>query len=97
MKFMEKPFYPIYKALYLAKGKTLNLHPFILTGISGTILHVMLDAPLYNDILPFYPLTTNPLYDPSLTSTIYNLCLLSGVIGVAYYLIIMIYNIAKKH
>jgi membrane-bound metal-dependent hydrolase YbcI (DUF457 family) len=34
----------------------------IISGILGALCHVLLDAPIYTDIKPFYPLTVNPLY-----------------------------------
>jgi membrane-bound metal-dependent hydrolase YbcI (DUF457 family) len=34
----------------------------ILSGVLGTWFHVLLDAPLYTDIRPFYPFQANPLY-----------------------------------
>lgn len=35
--------------------------PILLLGsVLGTFSHVILDTPLYNDILPFWPLTLNP-------------------------------------
>jgi hypothetical protein len=59
---------------------------FILANLLGSILHVLLDAPLYSDIKPFYPLTINPLYYPQIASEIYNACLGLGVIGIIYYI-----------
>ena len=44
-------------------------------GVLGTLLHVLLDSPLYDDIRPFYPLTANPLYNPALSSEVYGVCL----------------------
>jgi len=38
---------------------------FIVAGALGTGLHVLLDAPLYDDIKPLYPIATNPFYTPS--------------------------------
>ena len=46
----------------------------ILSGILGTSFHVLLDSPLYTDIKPFYPVTTNPMYGLISHSTMYILC-----------------------
>jgi membrane-bound metal-dependent hydrolase YbcI (DUF457 family) len=34
-----------------------------LSGILGAWLHILFDAPLYQDIKPFYPLSVNPFLD----------------------------------
>mgnify|MGYP000844882347 FL=1 len=34
----------------------------IISGIGGALSHIILDAPIYADIKPFYPLSSNPFY-----------------------------------
>jgi hypothetical protein len=46
----------------------------------------LLDAPLYDDIKPLYPIATNPFYNPSLTPEIYSLCVWMGAFGIIYYM-----------
>lgn len=54
-KFLEN----LFKQLYLVDSRR-ELWRYILAGISGWTLHVLLDAPLYYDIKPLYPLKINP-------------------------------------
>lgn len=60
---------------------------FLVSALMGTWLHVLLDAPLYGDLRPFYPLGGNPLLgvDLYLGLGVYRFCLLFGVVGVALF------------
>ncbi|MCD6537820.1 hypothetical protein J7L18_04335 [Candidatus Bathyarchaeota archaeon] len=62
-------------------------------GVSGTILHVLLDAPLYSDIRPFYPITANPLYNPSISLLINGFCIFAGIVGIIIYIAISVYTL----
>ena len=48
----------------------------IASGILGTWFHVLLDAPLYRDIRPFFPFDANPLYGLVGRGQMYCLCAL---------------------
>ncbi len=85
MSLLERPLSPLYESLLLEDGIA-GKSPFILAGVMGTVSHVVLDSPLYEDIRPFYPMGENPLYDPSLP--IYELCTLTLLIGALLYLIL---------
>ena len=63
-----------------------------LASFSGAYLHILLDAPLYTDIKPFYPLGGNPLYGLIGASSIYLLCAILLLSGVFFYL----HKIIKK-
>ena len=86
MFLLERFFQPLYKTLLLESDRNQKQMSFILAGVSGIMLHVTLDSPLYSDITPFYPLTTNPLYNPVLTSEIYSFCVWMGLIGIIFYI-----------
>ncbi len=60
---------------------------FLVAALLGTWSHVLLDAPLYGDLRPFYPFGGNPLLgvDLYLGMGAYRLCFLSGVAGVALF------------
>jgi len=90
MFILERFLKPIYKALLLETGSSLNLKSFLLSGALGTGLHVLLDSPLYADIQPFYPLTTNPLYNPALAIEVYSLCVWMGIFGIIWYVSLLI-------
>jgi len=70
--------------------------PNILAGaLIGTYSHILLDAYLYTDIQPFYPLTQNPLLNPSPLRyyEIYTICTISFIIALAMYGVYL----RKKH
>jgi len=46
----------------------------LLGAVAGAWLHVLLDAPLYEDIQPFFPWSANPLLGLVESQTMYGLC-----------------------
>ena len=86
MFLLEKFLQPLYRIFLLETGNSLSLKSFVVAGGLGTGLHVLLDTPLYANMTPFYPITTNPFYNPSLTLGIYSLCVWMGVFGIICYL-----------
>jgi hypothetical protein len=80
---------PFYKIILLETDVDLGFKSFIIAGVFGTELHVLLDAPLYGDIEPLYPIIANPLHNPSLAPEIYGLCVWMGVFGIVYYFMLM--------
>jgi membrane-bound metal-dependent hydrolase YbcI (DUF457 family) len=96
MFLLDKFLYPLFKALLLETERKQRPVSFILAGISGIMLHITLDAPLYRDIRPFYPLTINPLYNPALTLEIYSFCVWVGLFGILFYVGLMVYSQYKK-
>ncbi|OYT47982.1 MAG: hypothetical protein B6U85_03890 [Desulfurococcales archaeon ex4484_42] len=81
------------KLLLISKG-SYSLKEYIIAGVSGTLIHVLLDSPLYTDIRPLYPLTLNPLYDPTslaqVSIFIYDLCTLMMFTGLTYYYYLLV-------
>jgi membrane-bound metal-dependent hydrolase YbcI (DUF457 family) len=90
MFILERFAHPFYKILLLETSSSLNLKSFLLSGALGTGLHVLLDSPLYADIQPFYPLTTNPLYNPALAIEVYSMCVWMGIFGIIWYVSLLI-------
>ena len=76
---------PVYAFLRLEGDR--RPRRFLVAALLGTWTHVLLDAPLYGDLRPFYPLGGNPLLgvDLYLGLGVYRFCLLSGVGGVALF------------
>ncbi|MEM1520028.1 MAG: hydrolase [Candidatus Korarchaeum sp.] len=74
----------------LLKPRELGLRSFLIAGTLGMLSHVVLDAPLYPEMRPLYPLPSNPFYDPSLSWGITSLCLISAILGLAYYAILLV-------
>jgi membrane-bound metal-dependent hydrolase YbcI (DUF457 family) len=93
---LERFVQPIYKVLLLESSSSLNLKSFLLSGALGAGLHVLLDSPLYADIQPFYPLTTNPLHNPAVSTEVYNLCVGMGIFGIIWYSSLLIFSAHKK-
>lgn len=93
---LESKLKPVFKVFLLETDKDLRLRSFLLAGASGTMLHVLLDSPLYTDIRPFYPLAANPLYDPSLSLGIYTFCVWTGIFGLVYYAALLILLVYRK-
>jgi membrane-bound metal-dependent hydrolase YbcI (DUF457 family) len=72
--------------LKLETERSLPLKSFIAAGVSGAVLHVILDAFLYSEMKPFFPLTVNPLiYAPISNSGVYLLCVGLGILGLVFY------------
>lgn len=95
---LERFLHSLYKALLLeaSNGSKMRLKHFFVAGTLGTVLHLLLDAPLYSDIKPFYPAAVNPLYNPSLAPEIYGLCALTGFLGMIYYFRLLFSHLAKS-
>lgn len=51
----------------------------------GICFHILFDAPLYTDIQPFYPNTSNPLFGLFSSSQIYFFCSISFLIATVLY------------
>jgi len=96
MFLLENFLQPLYKTFLLETGNSLSLKSFLVAGGLGTGLHVLLDAPLYADITPFYPIVTNPFYNPALTTDIYSMCVWMGAFGIMYLLGLLGLSIYRK-
>lgn len=73
--------------LFLSFHQKTNFRKILIASFTGTYLHILLDAPLYNDIHPFYPFTTNPFYGLVSASVVHSFCAISFIIGIFLYLI----------
>ncbi|MEM2341355.1 MAG: hydrolase [Candidatus Bathyarchaeia archaeon] len=93
---LERFLHLLYRFFLLEASDRLSLKSFLFGGTSGTGFHVLLDAPLYSDIKPFYPIIINPLYNPSLVLEIYSLCVWVGILGIAYYFGLTAFSIYRK-
>ncbi|MCD6095082.1 MAG: hypothetical protein J7J99_00790 [Thermoprotei archaeon] len=83
----DKVFRLSFEKLALVNGEIGSLRDYVIAGVTGWAIHVVLDSPLYSDIRPLYPLQYNPLYNPSLQRIPYVLCSILLVIGIIVYLI----------
>jgi len=57
----------------------------VLSGILGIWLHVFFDAILYNEMRPFWPIASNPLYRVISYSVLYSVCEISCIAAVVIY------------
>jgi membrane-bound metal-dependent hydrolase YbcI (DUF457 family) len=95
MFLLERISRPLYTTLLLESSATPKLKSFIVAGVLGTMLHVLLDSPLYDDIRPFYPLLSNPLYHLASSSEVYGFCTWMGILGIAFYLGLLVFSVYR--
>jgi hypothetical protein len=86
MFLLERFLHPLYKVFLLESDEAQNLKSFFVAGLLGTMLHVLLDSPLYGEMHPFFPSTINPLYNPALSLEVYSFCVWMGIVGIIFYL-----------
>ncbi|MET1160218.1 MAG: hypothetical protein ABWW65_04595 [Thermoprotei archaeon] len=86
MYLIDKPLYPLYRALHLVIRDKYDLKHYVLGGVLGWSLHVFLDAPIYVDIKPFLPVQENLFFfgDEQVIQIAYDILL---VIGLTIYII----------
>jgi len=67
-----------------------------ISAFVGTYSHVLLDSLMHADITPFYPFTgTNRFIDIITVSTLYKLCVYTGLAGAGLYFVIRLVLIKK--
>jgi len=96
MFLLEPYFSPLYKAFLLKADHEPRRISCVLAGVSGIMLHVTLDSPLYSDIRPFYPLTANPFFRLEIASQVYSFCVWMGLIGILFYAGLLILSVYRK-
>lgn len=82
---LRKPVEKITSILELYQKPTL---PTILAGtLIGVYSHILLDAYLYTDIQPFYPLNVNPILSQSTSKyfELYLVCTITFVMALLWY------------
>jgi membrane-bound metal-dependent hydrolase YbcI (DUF457 family) len=72
--------------LFLRLPYNPGLVKMIVSGILGGWLHILTDAPLYADIRPLYPLTSNPFYGLIDMDLMYTLCSWALLPATLYYI-----------
>lgn len=63
-------------------GRTGSTGPIVAGALAGVYSHVVLDALLYTDVEPFYPLAGNPFLVGDF-ALVYGGCVVAGLLGVA--------------
>jgi hypothetical protein len=96
MFYLEKFLHPLYKTLLLTPNGTLGLKSFMVAGAFGALLHVLFDSPLYAEMHPFFPITTNPLYGSVSSADVYSACVWLGILGLIFYAILALSHTYKK-
>lgn len=91
-RFLRKPF----EYLALVEGEGCGAWGYVAAGVLGWSLHIMLDAPLYSEIKPLYPLSVNPFYNPSLDLTLGHLCVILIFAGSFLYLRSLYLNLSSR-
>ncbi len=96
MRLLQSRLSAVFRALSLEtegrlpNGSKPGIEAFVAAGVMGSMLHVLLDAPIYEDIQPFFPLVSNPLYLPASANMMYSVCLWLGLAGLIIYGTILI-------
>lgn len=90
LMFKLESFLISFYRLILPQYESPKLKCYLASGLIGGFLHILLDSPMYSEMMPLFPLKINPLYNPTLTKPIYTICTLLGLIGIAYYIAIFI-------
>jgi len=85
MYVLEGLLKPLWRKLVLVPTASFKPKRFLVAGLTGTVLHVLMDSPLYYDIKPLYPIPVNPFYNPGLAGPVYGVCIVTGLIGLTYY------------
>ena len=88
MLYLRRFFDPILDAFKIRQSynwKTIMAGSFI-----GVYKHILLDAPLYSEMNPFFPVMGNPLYGTISIITIYSFCTFSFIFAFAIYLYMII-------
>lgn len=85
-----------YSGLHDIMNKTLptsiTLKKSIISALLGTFSHIILDAPLYEEMNPFFPFTGNPYLGIIPSSDVYLICIISYILGGLIMLIKYIHN-----
>ena len=97
MVVLEELLGGFFKALRLEEER-LRPTAYLAAALSGTWLHVLLDATMYPDVRPLWPSAYNPLYHPAaLTVPVYAFCVLTAILGLAIYVAILVRPRPKHH
>lgn len=81
------------KVMDLLKLQQRSSRRAIVAGaLLGAYSHILLDAPLYTDIRPFYPLDFNPFFDIDVQLGVspFAFCILCLLLGVALYVALLL-------
>ena len=79
------------------ENSSLRLKSFLVAGIFGAALHVLFDSLLYSEMNPLFPLLGNSLRSLNISSSsVYSSCVWLGVLGIAFYCVILVYSFVKK-
>ena len=91
--FLRNPIKKIMAVFKLSQDSSFK--KILWTSFFGVYFHILLDAPLYTDIKPFYPLENNPFFGLFSSHQIYLFCGLSFLVGILFYLVRLV--IIKGH
>ncbi|MEM2945614.1 MAG: hypothetical protein QXI87_04615 [Thermoproteota archaeon] len=90
--FLRKSF----ERLALTEGRGYGAWGYVAAGFLGWSIHILLDASLYGEIKPLFPLTVNPFYNPNLDLIIGHLCVLLLFSGSFLYLRNLYRNLSSR-
>ena len=96
MFYLEKFLHLVYTVLLLEPNRMSGMKAFTVAGVLGTMIHVLLDSPLYTDVQPFFPIATNPLYNSVSPLEIYLISFWLGILGIIFYACLFLFRTYTK-
>ena len=85
MCYLQKPIQKIMTLLKLKQNSSIKV--ILFTALFGTYFHIFLDALIYNDMNPFYPIKGNPIVGFVSGIHVYSFCRWSFLFGAIMYVI----------
>lgn len=73
-----------------------NFTKMLFSAVLGIWFHILLDALIYPDIRPFYPLMVNPMYGIITGSAVYLICIISFIPALILYTIGVVSFVRKN-
>ncbi|MBP9043320.1 MAG: hypothetical protein KBG49_07510 [Spirochaetes bacterium] len=92
--FLKEPFTKITSLFRLAQHSSFK--KIIFTSFFGVYSHIVLDAFLYSEMQPFYPLKDNPFLGVFSSLEVYLFCGTSFIIGICVYVARLILTKRKR-
>jgi hypothetical protein len=97
MSKFERHMQSTYRLLLLETNREYGLKSYLVAGVGGAVIHVLLDAPLYGDIHPFFPFAANPFLRAGafVGMDVFAVCIWMGFFAMAFYAALVLFRVYK--